>query len=383
MRLLFLNQYFPPDPAPTGVLLGEVAGALRERGHEVELIDAQQQYRTGQGSGGRMRRELAGLGRMLRAGLSQRRPDVIISGTSPPCLLVIATLLARRFRARSIHWAMDLYPDLAVALGEIPPGGIALGIESVMRWCYRRTDLTLALDDDMAERLVRYGAVTECLRPWISERMGTQVRSNGVVTAQGEPWTWIYSGNLGRAHEWETLLAAQSILERQHAGVRLIFQGGGPSWNLAQACAGELRLQHVEWRPYAAQEGLVDSLLACNAIVVTQKPEIQGLLWPSKLSLALAVPRPLLFVGPLGGAIARELRDFPHAGVFAPGDAEGIAGWILARQRDPLIVPREQTFDAEAHREASLRRWVEVVEQLAQSPLTERKSVAPTDTRVQ
>ena len=28
-------------------------------------------------------------------------------------------------------------------------------------------------------------------------------------------WTWIYSGNLGRAHEWETLLRAQQLIEQR------------------------------------------------------------------------------------------------------------------------------------------------------------------------
>ena len=161
VRLLFLNQYFPPDPAPTGTLFRDVADALHAEGHEVDFVDAQQRYREGQGTGGRMRRELAGLSRMLRMGLVQKRPDVVVSGTSPPCLLILATLLARRFRARSIHWAMDLYPELAVSLGEIPSRGVASGIEGAMRWCYRRTDLTLALDGDMAAHLKRFGARTE------------------------------------------------------------------------------------------------------------------------------------------------------------------------------------------------------------------------------
>ena len=48
MRILFLNQYFPPDPAPTGVLLGELAERLREAGHVIDFISAAQEYRTGQ-----------------------------------------------------------------------------------------------------------------------------------------------------------------------------------------------------------------------------------------------------------------------------------------------------------------------------------------------
>lgn len=176
-------------------------------------------------------------------------------------------------------------------------------------------------------------------------------------------WTWIYSGNLGRAHEWETLLAAQQILEKGVGDIRLVFQGGGPGWPAVKARAEEMGLRTVEWRSYADGSALGDSLLACDAFVVTQKPETAGMLWPSKLALLLTLPRPLLFIGPPEGAIASELRGLPHAGVFAPGDADGVAAWVRKQQREGQPVPREDVLDGGAHRAASLARWVTWVEQ--------------------
>ena len=38
MRILFLNQYFPPDPAPTGILFREVADEFARLGHEVDFV---------------------------------------------------------------------------------------------------------------------------------------------------------------------------------------------------------------------------------------------------------------------------------------------------------------------------------------------------------
>src|SRR5829696_6619630 len=73
MRFLFLNQYFPPDPAPTGVLLRELGDELERLGHEVEYVAAGQSYREGQGQRGRMRRELEALAQMLLTGLRTRR----------------------------------------------------------------------------------------------------------------------------------------------------------------------------------------------------------------------------------------------------------------------------------------------------------------------
>lgn len=362
MRILFLNQYFPPDPAPTGLLLAEVADLLETHGHTVDLVAARQDYRAGQRKRGRAIREILALAAMLSDGLRRPRADIVVSASSPPCVLVVATMIAARHRSKSLHWAMDLYPELAVALEEIRQPLVTNTLSRLMSACYRRTDQVVALDGDMAERLGKHRIKTEIIRPWVLQRTLDQ-RS---TTAQSQqPWTWIYSGNLGRAHEWETLLQTQAILEAQGADIRLLFQGGGPAWPSAQTRANELALRRCEWRPYVADNELVASLLRCNCCVVTQRPETQGLLWPSKLGLVLTLPRPILWIGPQNGAIGQELRKSPHAGIFSPGHPEEVAEWLLAcRRSDPAAVGM---LDAEAERLRGLTRWKQLIDAIANS----------------
>lgn len=135
----------------------ETAEALAAEGHCVEFIDARQDYRGGQGGRKRMHRELAALWSILVRALARPRADVVVSGSSPPCMLVVATLVALWHRARSVHWAMDLYPELALALGEIREGIVIRAIERLMAWCYRACSEVVVLDADMAERIRLYG----------------------------------------------------------------------------------------------------------------------------------------------------------------------------------------------------------------------------------
>lgn len=359
MRILFLNQFFPPDPAPTGILLRELAQRLEEAGHSVDFVAARLDYRAGQGHGGRMRRELGALARMLFEALRRPRADLVLSGTSPPCLLVVATLAAGWHRAKSMHWVMDLYPEIAVALGEIRAGALARLIRGLMAWCYRRAMAVVALDEDMAARLRAPGVRVEIIRPWVFASV-----LPALAGARGEPeapWAWIYSGNLGRGHEWETLLAAQVILEQRGAGIRLLFQGGGPSWREAQARARELGLRECEWTGYVEEAELPAALRRAQVLAVTQRLAAQGLLWPSKLGLALSLPRPILWIGPTDGAVARLLRNRPQAGVFAPGQAEAVADWLQERKQKPPAVTGMAPLDAAAHREAEIARWLRLI----------------------
>jgi glycosyltransferase involved in cell wall biosynthesis len=358
VRILFLNQYFPPDPAPTGALFAEIADALQPRGHQVRFIDAGQEYRGGQGRPGRLRRELFALNRMLHHGIQEPQPDVVVSGTSPPCLAFVAQLIALRHRAESIHWCMDLYPEIAVALGEIKAGWLSRIAGGIMGWSYRRTSTVVALDSDMAARLRKHGVNSQIIRPWVMNW-----RENPLPDAHSTTnWTWLYSGNLGRAHEWQTLLEAQAILEKENRNISLVFQGGGPSWNVARSHADALGLKQIEWRPYVPESEVQSSLLQAQSLVVTQRVEVQGMLWPSKLALMLALPRPILFVGPVDGDISRSLRAMPHSGVYAPGDARGVATWLAQTKERGLSEFAGNVVDPKAHRAACLEKWVEIVE---------------------
>jgi len=171
MRVLFLNQYFPPDPAPTGILLREIADALAAEGHQVAFASSGQDYRAGQRRGSRLRRELQGLWALLRAALRTGRVDVVVSATSPPLLVVIAALVAKLRRARHFHWLFDMYPELATALGEVPDGTVARLFSAATRWAYRGADCVVALDEDMAARLKGYGVSARIIPPWVFESL--------------------------------------------------------------------------------------------------------------------------------------------------------------------------------------------------------------------
>ncbi len=333
MRLLLLNQYGPPDPVPTARLLGELAEHLRGRGHQVEILLQTQNYQGRPARGGsRLRREISALWAIGRAGWSgdRPRPDVILSLTSPPGLLVIAALLARRHRARLAHWAMDLYPELALGLGETGPNPVYHGLRQAMRWAYQRCALVVALDEDMQAHLQdTYGvADVRVLEPWASVGSETQIATCTGTSDAGTPWTWLYSGNLGRAHEWRTLLDAQHLLEAREIPVRLVFQGDGAARPTAMAYANQIGLKRCEWKGYVPESELIPSLMSARLLVATQRPETRGLLWPSKLALLERLPRPVLYVGPTEGAIAGRLRQRTGTGVYAPGQAEEVAAWV-------------------------------------------------------
>ena len=333
---LLINKFIPPDPSPTAKLLGDLGELLREEGWEVRYLGLEGGYRS-QTSHlvVRLFRELGfHLGLLCRGLFSRPRPDLMIAFSSPPGLMIPVALIARLRGTRLIHWCMDLYPDVATALGVLKPGGLPERILGrLLSRSYQRCERVIALDEDMARRLRDHGVSSiNILPPWppVFEVPRVPEPSPSPLPKDSDtaPPEWLYSGNLGRAHEWQTLLEAQRLLEERGSPLHLVFQGGGNERAAARSEAKRLGLQHCEWREFAEPDQLVRQLHEAQALVVTQRTETEGMLYPSKLSTFFLTDTPLVWIGSTIGAIADQLRDRPRTCVAAPGDAETIADFL-------------------------------------------------------
>ncbi len=359
MRILLLNHFVPPDPAPTARLLADLAAAFTAAGWEPVLLGAHAGYHQGGQKGWRrLLRDAVAHVKLFWAGLRAGPCDWVLCLSDPPALPFTAALLARCKRAQLAHWAMDVYPQVAVALGALSPGLVSRGVGAAMRFGYREAALLVALDEDMQQRIEdASGRPVKVLPPWPPAIDAATRPSN--KAAAGSPRTWLYSGNLGRAHEYRDLLEAQQLIERTGGGWRLVFQGGGPCRAEAKAYAAELGLTACEWQDYAPDEALLASLQQAEVLIATQRPVTRGLLWPSKLALMTLLDQPLLFVGPAVGPIADLLtQGSPTNGVFPPGRAGDIAAWLRSQPKptealDPPTVSQRIT----ACRAAGLEIW--------------------------
>ena len=342
MNLLILNQYAPPAQAPTSRLVDELREFLVHKGHTVRVVSERAEYRGHHArKGSRLLRELKALAMITWGALrSKPHPDVMLALSSPPCLLVAAALVARTRRIVLAHWAMDLYPDLAIALGELPPTGASGIFRKLMRWAYYRCAIIVALDDDMATHLKKvYEVETKIISPWAAadltpEAIPPPTQSIGATLA-AQSWTWLYSGNLGRAHEWRPILRAQRELEDRALPIQLLFEGGGAMWMEAQHFAAELELRNCRWCNYTDEAQSLQTVLVSSVIIATQRGEARGLLWPSKLARIIPMRKPLIWIGPTDGAIATSIRDRPDTACFEPEQVPEIVAWIAAQYKTP------------------------------------------------
>jgi glycosyltransferase involved in cell wall biosynthesis len=143
-----------------------------------------------------------------------------------------------------------------------------------------------------------------------------------------------YSGNLGRAHEFNTILDAAEM-HRDDAGIVFLFIGGGHYLDFVEAEARRRSLSNVFIRPFQPARRLRETLAVPDLHLVSLLPALEGLIVPSKFYGIAAAGRPLIFLGSPSGEIAGLLRDSSCGAPVAVGDVHSLADHIRALRRSP------------------------------------------------
>ena len=356
----------------TSQLLTDLAKGLAERGHEVYAISADTGYnaasadappagikihrvRTSRFSRGRVGRVVSYLSfyasAALRA-LTVPRPDLVLTLTTPPLISLIGTILKTLRGSRHFIWEMDVYPDVAIDLDYFKAGGAIDRVTGTLAdYSRRRADGIIALGECMKQRLMGRGI--DGARIFVADNWadGTAIQP---LPRSGDPeqLVLLYSGNLGLAHDLETLTGAILELNRDPR-FRFLFVGSGGRRQELEAIVAAHNLSCVELRPYVERTSLGDSLAAGDIGLVTQRDVCCGSVVPSKVYGLLAAGRPILFIGPRQATPALIIGRFQCGWQIDCGDVQALTQLLLHLAEHPEDV-RQAGRNA---REALLRHY--------------------------
>jgi len=360
-RAVFVNRYFHPDHSATSQMASDLAFHLASRGWTVEAIASRQRYDDPDAQLPRhevvngvtiTRIATTRFGRSFLPGraidyltfylnafreIRKRRDAVIVAKTDPPLLSVIAALGSKRV----VNWVQDLFPEVAEGLGM---RGLRV-LRPIRNWSLQRARANVAIGDLMARRVPK----SVVIHNWAD--VALEPKESGSFAAAVQIG---YSGNLGRAHEVDTMLAAMRMLP----DVRFVITGGGAQLARLKSEAPA----NVEFRPYAPREKLSESLSSVDAHLVSLRPALEGLIVPSKFYGILAVARPVIFIGAKDGELARIIEEHRIGLVVEEGDAEGLARAI--RGVDPEMGRRgRELYLARFAPEHAFAAWERVLQE--------------------
>lgn len=373
MRILVVSQYFWPE----NFRINDLVGELVARGHAVTVLTGWPNYPDGQvfpefradprafdsfaganlvrvpllprGKGG-LRLALnfftfALSGSLLGAWKLRGQPfDAIFVFEVSPVTVGLPAIVQRWLKKAPIaFWVLDLWPETLEAIGVLrSKRGLGLAAQLV-RFIYRRCDLLLAQSRSFIPQIRKYAGATEVRYfPQWAEAVhdAGEAPPAPEVPLQPGAFTIVFTGNIGDAQDFPTVIEAAERLKTSAPLVRWVIVGDG---------------RMADWvREQVAQRGLTEQVLLpgrfpvermpsfyrhADALLVSLKPEpIFALTLPGKLQSYLAAGVPVLAL--LDGEGAQVVTD-AVAGVAAKaGDAKALADAVL---RLAALSPEERS----------------------------------------
>jgi colanic acid biosynthesis glycosyl transferase WcaI len=399
-RIVFVNRYYDPDQSATSQMLTDLARGLAAKGYETHVVCSRQLYddaavrltSSEKRFGVRIHRvATTRFGRDRLAGRAidyasfyftcafmlfklLRRGDVLVAKTDPPLLSILAAPIAKIKRASLVNWQQDVFPEVASHLGANPlPRWLDQCLRRVRDASLNAAKMNVVIGARMREYLAIRGipedklcviqnwADGEMIKPKATTASSLRARLDLVGR-----FIVCYSGNLGRAHEFGTLLAAAQMLKGD-SRIIFLFIGGGAKMDALKRAVEEHGLDSFRFLSYQSRDTLEDSLAAADVHLVSLLPALEGLIVPSKLYGILAAGRPLIFIGDADGEIGRVIDRAKCGRVLNVGDAAGLRDALRNLETHPEGLVRMgalagQLFTEEYGLHRALERWIAVIE---------------------
>lgn len=406
MKIVFINRYFHPDHSATSQLLTDLAVDLADRGHEVAVVCSRQLYED-QGAQLPHRASHQGVeihrawsttfgrgtlpGRLLDylsfyagawAVLKQLcGPQVlVVAKTDPPLVSVLAAQAVRRKGGILVNWLQDLFPEVGALLGvRLLQGRLGRWLERVRDASLRTARTNVAIGERMAQRLVQRGIPAnqlEVIANWSDDQTVCPIaKSENPLIAEWDlqdKFVVMYSGNLGRAHEYTTLLNAAELLQSDPRFVFLMVGGGAKYASMREEAAAR-GIQNLQFRPYQPRSRLAASLGVGDVHLISLLPEMEGLIVPSKFYGILAAGRPCIFIGDPDGELARIIDRFGIGQHVAVGEALKLAQSIQAcanGSHHTQGMQARQLLLERFEKSVALARWEAVLKSASTGQLT-------------
>ena len=369
LRLTIATQFFPPDYAATGQLIQELAANLSNYKIQPSIFTGQPAYaftkahapnkeitakqvkirrtRTTKFWSKRVRgKTLNGLFFCLRAGLHvllhHREIDVLLLTTAPPFLSVIGYIANLLFGIPYVCLIYDLYPDVVTELGvSEDDSSIVKAWHGVNRLVWQRASNIIVLNSTMENRLldrhpylkdkvavIHNWADAEEIKP-IDKQKNRFAKEHQL----DRQFTVLYSGNLGRCHDAETIMATVKLLKDEP--IQFVFVGAGAKYEECLQKISAMRINNCQFLPYQPKEMLPYSLSSADLALVSIAPGMEGVVAPSKLYGVMAAGVAIAAICEPHSYLYRLINDLGCGVCVNNNDAERLANFIRDLAANP------------------------------------------------
>jgi colanic acid biosynthesis glycosyl transferase WcaI len=393
MNILLVCHVYPPEHAPAGVMVRELAENLTHNGHNVTILTGWPHHPQGKLYDGwkasfhRTETDPAGF-RVIRCGhtfgvrkgiafrmlyyftfaistlfngLRAGRTDAVLCLSTPIFGSWTACLLAKLKRANFLYSIFDLHPESALHAGLLKEG---TAYRLLRRWDTRLckwSDSISTLSESMRQAIIQRGVTPDKVAVvpfWLDEkRISPRDRDNPWRREQGIPsdkFVALYAGTIGYISGAEIIVQAASLL-KDREDILLLMVGEGVGKEKIMELAKAIGLTNLRFLPFQPEEVLPDVQATADAGLVSLLPDSGNTSIPSKVLGYMAAGRPVVASVPDDSGTADMIRSAKCGLVTPPQDAQTFAD-AITQLADNRADARQKGANARSHMRANYSR---------------------------
>lgn len=360
-RLWIVSELFYPEQTSTGYFLSEIARGLArhwevkvvcaqptysERGIVAPRYDQWQNVKIHRMRGTRFDKDRLALrtlnlltftfSSLLFLLRKMRRGDRVLIVTNPPSLFPFVGLLARMKGAKGLLLVHDVYPDVLTVTGHLSRGSVLFRLlDRLLSWAGRQYDRIIVLGRDMQALIKsKTGMSTSkivIIPNWGDPKLVSPKprAENGFARRHGMGNSFVvqFSGNIGRTHDIETMLATAKLTSGRR-DIQYWFIGYGGK-------QGQLRSENSDAHsnvfvlPRQPKEVLGEMLASADVIVIAFMPGMKGLSVPSRMYNVMAAGTPIIAMTELGSELALVIEESDCGWVIPPNEPSALTRLVL------------------------------------------------------
>ena len=392
MKILIICYVYPPEVAPAGVMVRELAEDLSAKGHQVTVQTGWPNHPQGKlYQGYKMRwRQVERDGRhnvqrvaMMIAdksvphrrlgvyasfaassflnGLTLGRHDVVVSLSTPLMGVWTAWALARLWRARFVNVIFDLWPEAIYNAGLISKNFLYRVVREIDTLNCRCSDAISVLSQGMKDEVVARNIapeIVDIIPFWIdTQKIQPVSRDNAWRKEQGiasDTFVALFAGTIGHVSGAQILAKTAQCLKHRK-DILILVVGEGVVKNELETLSRNMGVTNLRLLPFQPAERLQEVQGTADVGLVTLLPESGITSVPSKVLGYMAAGRPVVASAAEQSDTARLVRDVPCGLVCPPQDPQALADCIV-HLADAESIRREYGLNARCYAEEHFSR---------------------------
>jgi glycosyltransferase involved in cell wall biosynthesis len=320
-QIAILTEYFYPHQGATSQLITDLAKGLSHRGYTVNIFTGTQAKQTTPESlnlninrafspiksSTSIYSKIASSIFFLLGGLwyvifKLPSSTPLLIASNPPYAGVLGICFKIIHRGKYYFLLQDIFPESAAMSGIIKENSIIYKfLSKVIYFTYKYSEYIIVLTTSMQEFIEKkypdLKSKIKIIENWsIADIPIVKKQENDFAQKYQlqQIFTVLYSGNLGRMHDIETITEAAKIL--RYEPIRFVFIGDGAKTQIVKQAIDAEHLQNILILPYQPRELLPLSLTACDISLVSLIPGAEYIVAPSKLYGMLAAGRGIISI---------------------------------------------------------------------------------------